>query len=93
MVLEVVILHIVKGRSEAFEKQFALAAELINCQQGYISHSLKKCMEEDDKYLLQVEWETLEDHQKGFRKSNEYQEWKKQLHHFYEPFPTVEHYQ
>lgn len=39
-----------------------------------------------------VNWETIEDHEVGFRKSDKYQEWKKLLHHFYEPFPTVEHY-
>ncbi len=59
---------------------------------GYVSHKLQRCMEVKGKYLLLVRWETLEDHTVGFRQSNEYQEWKKQLHHFYGPFPTVEHF-
>ncbi len=58
---------------------------------GYICHDVLKCMEEENKYLLLVAWETLEDHEIGFRKSEEYQEWKKLLHHFYDPFPTVQH--
>jgi len=37
--------------------------------------------------------ETLEDHMIGFRQSAEYQEWKRLLHHFYDPFPTVEHFE
>jgi heme-degrading monooxygenase HmoA len=49
-------------------------------------------MEAENKYLLIVRWQTLQDHTEGFRNSNEYQEWKKLLHHFYDPFPTVEHY-
>ena len=32
-------------------------------------------------------------HTIGFRQSQQYQEWKQLLHHFYEPFPTVEHYE
>ncbi len=28
----------------------------------------------------------------GFRGSPDYQEWRRLLHHSYEPFPTVEHY-
>jgi hypothetical protein len=40
-----------------------------------------------------VEWETLEDHEQRFRKSPQYLEWKKLLHHYYDPFPTVEHYE
>ena len=42
--------------------------------------------------LLLVRWRTLQDHTVGFRQSAPYQEWKKLLHHFYDPFPTVEHY-
>jgi heme-degrading monooxygenase HmoA len=41
---------------------------------------------------LLVEWQTLEDHAVGFRQSTNYQEWKRLLHHFYDPFPTVEHF-
>jgi heme-degrading monooxygenase HmoA len=42
--------------------------------------------------LLLVQWGSLEDHTEGFRKSVDYQEWKRLLHHFYDPFPVVEHY-
>jgi len=92
MILEVAILNIKKGLSEDFEKNFKKAKRIISAMKGYISHELKKCIEKDDKYILLVNWETLEDHEIGFRKSQEYQEWKVLLHHFYEPFPIVEHY-
>jgi len=39
-----------------------------------------------------VNWLTLEAHTQGFRSSAEYQTWRALLHHFYDPFPTVEHY-
>ncbi len=92
MILEVAILNIKKGLSEEFEHTFSVAEKIISTMKGYISHQLKKCIEEDDKYILLVNWETIEDHEIGFRKSEEYQEWKQLLHHFYEPFPIVEHY-
>ena len=60
---------------------------------GYIRHSLSRCLETDNQYLLLVEWETLEDHTIGFRGSAEYAEWKALLHHYYDPFPVVEHYE
>ena len=60
---------------------------------GYISHELKKCVEKKNRYILLVKWEKLEDHTVGFRQSPQYQEWKDLLHHFYDPFPTVEHYE
>ena len=92
MILEVAILNIKEGASEAFEETFKNAEAIISSRKGYISHQLKKCMEKEDRYLLLVQWETLEDHEIGFRESDAYQVWKNLLHHFYEPFPTVEHY-
>lgn len=59
---------------------------------GFRSLRLSRCVEHESTYLLLVEWDRLEDHTEGFRTSPEYQEWRKQLHHFYDPFPTVEHF-
>ena len=92
MVLEVATLNIKKGLSVEFETNFKKAESIIASMKGYVSHQMKKCLEQDDKYILLVNWETIEDHEIGFRKSKEYQEWKTLLHHFYEPFPIVEHY-
>lgn len=92
MILEVATLNIKEGLSAEFEISFQKAEKIISSMKGYISHQLKKCIEQDDKYILLVNWEMIEDHEIGFRKSEQYQEWKALLHHFYEPFPTVEHY-
>ena len=92
MILEVAIVNVKKGLSAEFEINFIKAEKIISSMKGYISHQLKKCVEEDNKYILLVNWETIEDHEIGFRQSEEYQQWKALLHHFYEPFPTVEHY-
>ncbi|MBD3842679.1 MAG: antibiotic biosynthesis monooxygenase [Campylobacterales bacterium] len=93
MILEAVMLQVKKGMEQNYEDAFRKASNIISSMKGYISHELHQCMEAEGKYLLLVRWETLEDHTVGFRQSDEYQEWKKQLHHFYDPFPTVEHFQ
>ena len=92
MILEVAVLHVNNNRTDEFENSFSIAQKIISKMKGYISHELKKCLEEPNKYILLVNWETLEDHTIGFRESKEYQEWKELLHHFYDPFPIVEHY-
>jgi heme-degrading monooxygenase HmoA len=93
MILEVAILNIKKGESADFEIAFSRAAGIISSMKGYRSHELQKCIETPDKYILLVQWNSVEDHENGFRKSAEYQEWKSLLHHFYDPFPIVEHYE
>lgn len=91
-ILEVAPLIIKDGMTESFELNFAKAEKIISAAKGYRTHSLQKCIESNHKYLLLVQWDSLEDHEEGFRKSAAYQEWKALLHHFYDPFPTVEHY-
>ena len=93
MILEVAILNVRAGEGDAFEHAFFQAQNIISSMPGYVSHQLQRCLESQDKYLLLVQWQRLEDHTIGFRQSRQYQDWKKLLHHFYEPFPTVEHYE
>ena len=93
MILEVAMLQVKPGLTIDFEQNFMKASGIISKMKGYINHELQKCIEDKKKYILLVRWETLEDHTIGFRRSEEYQEWKKLLHHFYDPFPTVEHYE
>ena len=92
MTLEVAILNIKKGTEIDFENDFKNASKFISAIKGYINHSLSKCIEQKNKYLLLVNWDTLNDHTIGFRQSNEYLEWKRLLHPYYDPFPIVEHY-
>ncbi len=92
MILEVAILNVTADQETAFDAAFHQAAPILANAPGYISHELRRCLERSSRYLLLVNWQTLEDHTIGFRCSPQYQEWKELLHRFYDPFPTVEHY-
>jgi len=92
MILEVAPLQVRPGQAEAFEAAFREAQRIIAAMPGYRSHELQRCIERPDHYVLLVRWDTLEAHERGFRQSPQYQEWKRLLHHFYDPFPTVLHY-
>lgn len=93
MILEVAILDVIPGQENEFQAAFAKATPIISNMPGYVSHQLQRCIEKQNRYILLVNWETLEAHTVGFRGSEKYQEWRKLLHHFYNPFPTVEHYE
>jgi heme-degrading monooxygenase HmoA len=92
VILEVALLDVKPGMTAEFEVAFCTASKIIAGSPGYISHELQRCLENKNRYILLVRWQTLEDHTIGFRQSAEYQEWRSLLHHFYDPFPTVEHY-
>jgi heme-degrading monooxygenase HmoA len=92
VILEHALLTVDSGRRPDFEAAFAQAKGLIAAMPGFRRLSLSRCLERDDRYLLLVEWDRLEDHTVGFRGSADYQQWRALLHHFYDPFPVVEHY-
>ena len=92
MILEHASLDVVPGREAEFESAFTEAKTIIASMPGFRTLRLERCIEQPNRYLLLVEWERLADHTEGFRGSAEYERWRALLHHFYETFPTVEHF-
>ncbi|WP_433714851.1 antibiotic biosynthesis monooxygenase family protein [Nocardia sp. CA-084685] len=92
MIIEHALLPVRPAESAAFEAAFAEARPIIESMPGFLSLSLSRCVETPGTYLLLVGWEQLSDHVDGFRGSAGYQRWKQLLHHFYEPFPLVQHF-
>jgi heme-degrading monooxygenase HmoA len=93
MILEHAVLDVRSGEEQSFERAFAEAKAIIASMTGFRSLALDRCIEHPSRYLLLVEWERLENHTEGFRGSHEYETWRDLLHHFYDPFPVVEHYE
>jgi heme-degrading monooxygenase HmoA len=92
MITEHAILDVRPGDERAFESAFAKAKPIIAGMPGFRSLTLNRCIETPSRFLLLVEWQRLEDHTEGFRKSEGYETWRSLLHHFYDPLPTVEHF-
>jgi len=92
MILEHAILNIKPGQSKAFEAAMAKAHPLIEATAGFQKMELRACVESKDRYLLLVWWSSVEAHTVGFRQSERYAQWREALHHFYQPFPVVQHY-
>jgi heme-degrading monooxygenase HmoA len=92
-ILEAASLSVKPGEEAAFEAAFREAQAIIASMPGYRSHQLQRCIERKGQYLLLVRWDSVAAHEEGFRKSPQYQRWRQLLHHFYDPFPTVLHYE
>jgi len=93
MTLEIAILNVRTGQEPAFESAMKAARPLIAASPGFQSLEIRRSTDTPNRYLLVVEWQKLEDHTVGFRQSDRYQRWRDLIHHFYDPFPSVEHYE
>jgi heme-degrading monooxygenase HmoA len=90
-VLEHVVLTIDPARAGAYEAAFHEARPLIEAQPGCGGARLVRVLETPGRYVLLVEWASLEDHMVGFRSSAQFPRWRELLHHFYLDPPEVEH--
>ena len=93
MIVEHALLPVKAGLEAEFETAFGEAKAIIAAMNGFRSLTLSRCVERPDTYLLLVEWDRLEDHTEDFRGSAQYEQWRDLLHHFYDPFPVVDHYE
>lgn len=91
-VLEVAYLDVKEGQQQKFAAVMERASPLIAASEGYISHQVKSCVEKSNRFLLLVDWVSVEHHTEGFKQSDQYREWSKLLHDFYDPFPEVWHF-
>lgn len=92
MITEHVLLPVNPGLEGEFEEAFASARLIIASMSGFRGLTLSRGIESPSSSLLLVSWDSVDAHEVGFRGSPEYQEWKRMLHHFYDPFAVVEHY-
>ena len=91
-VVEHALLPVRPGEEPAFERAMAAALPLVAEVPGFRGLHLSRGVEQPSTYLLLVGWDSVEAHEVGFRGSPQYARWRELLHHFYEPFPVVEHF-
>jgi heme-degrading monooxygenase HmoA len=92
VIIEHALLQIRAGEEAAFEAAMGEAKPLISASAGFQRMEVRRGIESPGTYLLIVHWNSVDDHEIGFRGSDRYQEWRGLLHHFYDPMPVVSHF-
>ena len=94
MILEVADIRIDPRNQVEFEKRVNHALNHIFARaQGFRGHQFRRCIETPGRYVLLLEWVTLEDHTVAFRGSPLYAEWRGLIGEFFASAPHVEHFE
>ena len=93
MVLELAEITIRPGEQEQFDVAIARGiAEVIVNARGFRRATVHKGIESPERYVLQIEWDTLENHTVDFRGSPAFAEWRAIVGPFFAQPPRVEHF-
>ncbi len=93
MILELADIRIQPGKQAEFDAAIAsAAAQTIAKAKGYLGHQIQKGIEAPERYLLMVQWATLENHTVDFRESPAFTEWRGLVGPFFASAPQVEHF-
>jgi heme-degrading monooxygenase HmoA len=93
MILELADIRIHPGQNAAFEAAIERGLKTVIQQvKGFRGFKVNRGVENSERYLLHVFWDTLEDHIVGFRQSAAFAEWRAIVGPFFAGVPVVEHF-
>lgn len=94
MILELADIRIQPGQQAAFEQAIELGlSSVVSQSKGFRGAKVNHGIENPERYVLQIFWETLEDHTVGFRESELFAEWRAIVGPFFAAPPQVEHFE
>lgn len=94
MIVEVADLRIHAGQNETFEPAVCMALDsILSKSPGFRRYLLQRSIETAERYVLQIEWDSVEAHMKGFRESPAFEKWRELVGPFFDAAPFVEHFE
>lgn len=91
MVLEVAEIKITPGQEEAFKEAYRAARELVKVSPGLRSMRMTQGIESPSRFVLLIEWDSVEAHDQGFRETDRFPKWRAAIGPFFAEPPFVEH--
>ena len=93
MILELADIRIQPGQQAAFDDAIQRGVNnVISKAKGFQGYKVNQSIENPERYLLQIFWETLENHTVDFRQSSAFAEWRAIVGPFFAVAPVVEHF-
>ncbi len=94
MILEIADFRIIPGQNAAFEAAIQQGLnDVISNAKGFQGYTIHRGVESLDRYVLQIRWETLENHTVDFREGPLFPAWRAIVGPFFAGPPAVEHFE
>ena len=92
MVLEVALIDVIPGQEDAFAAAYRLGHPTLAGTPGCRSVRMTRGVESPSRFVLLVEWDSVEAHERGFRATERFTRWRAEIGPYFASPPQVEHY-
>jgi heme-degrading monooxygenase HmoA len=92
MVLEVALIDVVAGQEDEFAAAYAKGHEVLESTPGCRSVRMTRGIESPSRFVLLVEWDSVEAHEQNFRGTDRFTTWRGHIGPYFAQPPNVEHF-
>ena len=92
MVLEVALIDVQPGREDDFAAAYAQGHPILAGAPGCRSVRMTRGVETPDRFVLLVEWDSVDAHEQNFRATERFAQWRALIGPFFAGPPRVEHF-
>lgn len=93
MVMEIIRYTIDDGQERAFEEAYEQASNYLEESPHCQSYQTTRCVEEPNRYIVRIEWDSMDGHLKGFRQSPEFRRFFALVRPYFNSIDEMQHYQ
>lgn len=92
MVLEVALIEVIAGKEEDFAAAYAKARPVLVGTPGCRSVRMTRGVESPSRFVLLVEWDSVDAHLQNFRATERFTTWRSLIGPYFGGAPVVEHF-
>ena len=93
MVIEIIRYTIDDGQENAFEEAYGQARKYLEDSPHCLSYQTTRCVEEPNRYIVRIEWDSMDGHLKGFRQGPEFRQFFALVRPYFNSIDEMQHYQ
>jgi quinol monooxygenase YgiN len=93
VIVEIANLEAKEGQADAMREGLRRAREVISQSPGYLGSAFHQSIERPERFVLYIQWASIEDHTEGFRKGPLFPAWRSHWAEYMAGPPDVLHYQ
>ncbi len=93
MIVEIAIIRAKQGQADQMREGFRAARNALSQSPGYLGSTFHQGIEDPHRFVLAIQWETVDAHMKGFREGPLFPQWRSHFGQFMDGSPDVQHFE